>query len=55
MSALRRRGFRLGGRSIEPIVALVAGILILVMPGLLNVIVAVYLIAVGILGLIDRA
>ena len=38
--------------TIGPIVALVAGILILVMPGLLRVIVAVYLIAIGIIGLL---
>ena len=36
---------------IQPVVALVAGILILVMPRLLNYIVALYLILVGILGL----
>lgn len=36
---------------LQPIVALVAGILILVMPRLLNYIVALYLIVVGILGL----
>lgn len=36
---------------IQPIVALVAGVLILVMPRLLNYIVALYLIIVGILGL----
>lgn len=36
---------------IQPIVALIAGVLILVMPRLLNVIVAIYLIVVGILGL----
>jgi hypothetical protein len=35
-----------------PVVALVAGILILIQPGLLSVIVAVYLIVTGILGLI---
>ncbi len=34
-----------------PIIALIAGILILVMPRLLNYIVAIYLIIVGILGL----
>lgn len=33
------------------IVALIAGILILVMPRLLNIIVAVYLICVGLIGL----
>ena len=36
----------------EPVVALIAGILILVFPSLLNYIVAVYLIIFGILGLI---
>ncbi|GAA6118027.1 hypothetical protein Acidovoranil_01270 [Acidovorax sp. FG27] len=38
--------------SIGPLVALIAGILILVMPRLLNIIVALYLIVIGILGLI---
>jgi len=37
----------------QPIVALIAGILILVAPRLLNYIVAVYLIVFGILGLIQ--
>jgi hypothetical protein len=36
---------------IQPIVALIAGILILVIPRLLNIIVAVYLILVGVMGL----
>ena len=36
---------------IQPIVALIAGILILIMPRLLNFIVAIYLIIVGIVGL----
>ncbi len=36
---------------IQPLVALVAGVLILVMPRLLNMIVAIYLIVVGITGL----
>jgi hypothetical protein len=36
---------------INPIIALVAGILILVFPSLLNYIVAIYLIIAGILGL----
>ena len=35
----------------EPLVALIAGILILVQPRLLNYIVAIYLIIVGVLGL----
>ena len=37
--------------NLAPIVALVAGILILIMPRLLNYIVAIYLIIVGIIGL----
>jgi hypothetical protein len=37
--------------SIGPLVALVAGILILIMPRLLNYIVAIYLIIIGVLGL----
>lgn len=37
--------------SMEPLIALIAGILILVMPRLLNYVVAIYLILVGILGL----
>jgi hypothetical protein len=36
---------------VNPLVALVAGILILLMPRLLNYIVAIYLIAIGIIGL----
>ncbi len=40
--------------SIQPIVALVAGILILIQPRLLNYIVAIYLIVIGILGLAVR-
>lgn len=37
--------------SMQPLFALIAGILILVMPRLLNYIVAIYLIIVGLLGL----
>lgn len=36
---------------LQPVVALVAGILILLMPRLLNYIVALYLILIGVLGL----
>lgn len=36
---------------IQPIIALICGILILIMPRLLNFIVAIYLIVVGLLGL----
>ncbi len=34
-----------------PLISLIAGILILVMPRLLNYIVAIYLIAIGLIGL----
>lgn len=37
--------------SLTPIVSLIAGILILVVPRLLNYIVAIYLIVIGLLGL----
>jgi hypothetical protein len=36
---------------LQPVVALIAGILILIIPRLLNIIVAVYLILIGLLGL----
>jgi hypothetical protein len=36
----------------QPLIALLAGILILVVPRLLNYIVAIYLILVGIIGLV---
>jgi hypothetical protein len=39
---------------LTPIVSLVAGILILLVPRLLNYIVAVYLIIIGVLGLVGR-
>lgn len=35
---------------IQPLVALIAGILILIMPRLLNYIVAIYLIIIGLMG-----
>ncbi|MBZ0157371.1 MAG: DUF3096 domain-containing protein [Alphaproteobacteria bacterium] len=38
--------------SLQPLIALIAGILILLIPRLLNLIVAVYLIVIGILGLV---
>ena len=38
--------------SIGPLISLLAGILILVMPKLLNYIVALYLIIIGLLGLL---
>jgi hypothetical protein len=41
--------------TIGPLVALIAGILILVVPRLLNYIVAIYLIVIGLLGLFGAA
>lgn len=38
--------------SLGPLFALIAGILILLMPRLLNFIVAIYLIAIGLVGLL---
>jgi hypothetical protein len=39
---------------LTPVVSLIAGILILLVPRLLNYIVAIYLIVIGILGLVAR-
>lgn len=41
----------MGGGWMEPLVALLAGVLILVMPNLLNRVVAVYFIVIGAMGL----
>jgi hypothetical protein len=38
------------GISLSPLISLIAGILILVMPRLLNFIVAIYLIIIGLVG-----
>ena len=37
--------------ALQPLVALIAGILILVIPRLLNILVAIYLIIIGVTGL----
>jgi hypothetical protein len=37
--------------SLQPLIALIAGVLILIMPRLLNYIVAIYLIVIGLVGL----
>lgn len=37
--------------SLAPLIALIAGILILIVPRLLNYIVALYLIAIGVMGI----
>ena len=42
------------GTHIGPLAALIAGILILLMPRLLNFIVAIYLIIIGVVGLFGR-
>jgi hypothetical protein len=38
------------GISLSPLISLIAGILILIMPRLLNIIVAIYLIIIGLVG-----
>ncbi len=42
----------IGGVPLEPVIAIVAGILILLMPKLLNYVVAIYLIVIGAVGLL---
>jgi len=37
---------------VQPLIALIAGILILIMPRLLNYVVAIYLIIIGVVGLL---
>lgn len=39
---------------IQPLVALIAGVLILIMPRLLNYVVAIYLIIIGLTGLLPQ-
>ncbi len=41
----------MGALAIQPLVALIAGILILIVPRLLNYIVAIYLILIGVFGM----
>lgn len=40
--------------SLAPLAALIAGILILIAPRLLNIVVAIYLIAIGVMGLVGH-
>ncbi|BCJ90198.1 hypothetical protein IZ6_09330 [Terrihabitans soli] len=40
--------------TLQPIIALIAGVLILIMPRLLNFIVAIYLIFIGLSGLLGH-
>ena len=41
--------------ALSPIIALIAGILILFFPQMLNLVVAIYLIIIGILGLVGNS
>jgi hypothetical protein len=41
----------IGAAHIQPIVSLIAGVLILLMPRILNYVIAIYLIVIGIIGL----
>jgi len=55
LEAVRQeRNMAVGIISLQPIVALIAGILILAMPRLLNIIVALYLIFIGLTGLLPH-
>jgi hypothetical protein len=47
----RRKAMTLGVAHLQPLVALIAGVLILLVPRILNYIVAIYLIIIGIIGL----
>ena len=40
--------------SLQPLIALIAGILILLFPRILNFVVAIYLIIVGVIGLMGK-
>jgi hypothetical protein len=49
---VRQKGFSMNiNLTLAPLVSLIAGILILIMPRLLNYIVAIYLIVIGLIGL----
>jgi hypothetical protein len=43
--------FTISAANLQPIVALIAGVLILIFPRILNYVIAIYLIIFGILGL----
>jgi hypothetical protein len=53
-AASRAAAFTVSVTTLSPLVALIAGILILIMPRLLNYIVALYLILIGLIGLFGR-
>lgn len=44
--------FKFGGNMFGPVLSLVAGILILIFPRILNYVVAIYLILIGLMGLL---
>ncbi len=44
----------IGASTLSPLAALIAGILILMMPRLLNYVVAIYLILIGLIGIFGR-
>ena len=44
----------IGASTLSPLAALIAGILILIMPRLLNCVVAIYLILIGLIGILGR-
>ncbi len=44
----------IGASTLSPLAALIAGILILMLPRLLNYVVAIYLILIGLIGILAR-
>jgi hypothetical protein len=51
---IQRNDMTISMLTLTPLISLIAGILILAMPRLLNYIVAIYLIAVGLIGLFPQ-
>ena len=54
LAQTRGGGFTIRYTLISPIIALLAGILILLLPRVLNYVVAIYLILIGLIGLFGR-
>jgi hypothetical protein len=53
-AAMRNGTVTIGMATLSPLVALIAGVLILIVPRLLNLVVALYLIIIGLIGLFGR-
>jgi Protein of unknown function (DUF3096) len=53
-AAFRNGAVTIGVATLSPLVALIAGVLILLVPRILNFVVALYLIIIGLIGLFGR-